>query len=414
MTTQPNVISTGTARRLFVELFDAAHDEHTAQVRQVEVIAELIENYDTLDPQLLPGAEMLKPAGADGTPMVAEFLAAELQGVLGVSDATAWHLIRDTANLKYRHPLLWDAIRAGRLRVWQAREIVRRVAAAKLDAAAAGWVDQHLDPYLGRLVWGRLLSRLQGLIVRADHVLAARRADQAREERFVRVRHDGEGMSTIIARTDTATAVIFDATLSAIALAKQQDQPDAKLDALKSDALADYVSGVIETGQVARPQATIVLHLNPDDPTVARTESLGPLLQGQYRELLGHARITVQPVIDLNGDPSADSYEIPTRIRRHLRWREPFEVFPFSSRSARHNDLDHTTPFQHGPNAPPGQTRASNLGPLSRYHHRAKTHGGWRVTQPQPGTYHWTSPLGFRYLVNRTGTTRLEADLTWH
>lgn len=31
--------------------------------------------------------------------------------------------------------------------------------------------------------------------------------------------------------------------------------------------------------------------------------------------------------------------------------------------------------------------------------HRAKTHGGWRLTQPHPGTFLWTSPLGFGYLV---------------
>lgn len=59
-----------------------------------------------------------------------------------------------------------------------------------------------------------------------------------------------------------------------------------------------------------------------------------------------------------------------------------------------------------------GQTRLENLGPLSRRAHRAKTHGGWRLTQPQPGTFHWRSPAGFEYLVTPRGTTTLTVPRT--
>ncbi|MFL6044469.1 MAG: hypothetical protein ACJ72M_05055, partial [Propionibacteriaceae bacterium] len=53
---------------------------------------------------------------------------------------------------------------------------------------------------------------------------------------------------------------------------------------------------------------------------------------------------------------------------------------------------------------PPGQTRIGNLGPNTRRHHNLKTHGGWQVRQPQPGTWVWRSPHKRIYLINNSGT----------
>ncbi len=100
---------------------------------------------------------------------------------------------------------------------------------------------------------------------------------------------------------------------------------------------------------------------------------------------------------------AVDAYEIPARIREQVALRDGFEVFPFSSRK---QDLDHTTP----PYRPGGteQSRQSNLGLLSRRVHRAKTHGRWRLEQPEPGVSTWTSPHGLRYEVSPLGSRRIE------
>ena len=55
------------------------------------------------------------------------------------------------------------------------------------------------------------------------------------------------------------------------------------------------------------------------------------------------------------------------------------------------------------------RTRLENLGPLTRFVHRAKTHGGWKLDQPESGLFVWTSPLGHRYLVARSHTIALDA-----
>jgi hypothetical protein len=45
-----------------------------------------------------------------------------------------------------------------------------------------------------------------------------------------------------------------------------------------------------------------------------------------------------------------------------------------------------------------------NPGPMTRFHHRVKTHGRWQVKQPFPGICLWRAPHGRTYLVDHTGT----------
>lgn len=161
-----------------------------------------------------------------------------------------------------------------------------------------------------------------------------------------------------------------------------------------------------------RRTAELVVHYAPGEG-VGRSEELGPVLAEQVREWLGHDRVIVRPVIDLADNPSVDAYEIPDEIARIVRWRHPFDVFPWSDRSSKGLDLDHTQPFQHGPGRPDGQTTRTTSHPLSRRPHRAKTHSGWQVAQPLHGVFEWRSPLGFRYRVDASGSHELTADLHW-
>ena len=71
-------------------------------------------------------------------------------------------------------------------------------------------------------------------------------------------------------------------------------------------------------------------------------------------------------------------------------------------------DLDHIEPYvsiDHG--GPPGQTAASNLAPLCRRHHRAKTTGRWRYQRDPDGTFTWHGPHTAGYRVTPTGTTAI-------
>ncbi|WP_134120181.1 hypothetical protein [Kribbella kalugense] len=168
-------------------------------------------------------------------------------------------------------------------------------------------------------------------------------------------------------------------------------------------------------GVRVRPgQTEIYVHLT--DLTLAtgsgvlRVEGLGPMLAEQLAELVGYGPYTVKPVIDLNDAVSVDAYEIPDRIRERVKLTHPVEVFPFGTQETRRSmDLDHLRPYD--PLGPPGQTSTSNLAPLGRYPHRVKTHAhGWNVHRVDDKTLEWSTPHGFRFHVDPTGTHRVRTS----
>jgi len=117
-----------------------------------------------------------------------------------------------------------------------------------------------------------------------------------------------------------------------------------------------------------------------------------------------HRRIRLTPVVRVGGSETpVDQYEVPQAMKEAVVIRDRFEVFPYSCREARGLDHDHTEPFQPGL---PGQTRPSNLGPLSRRVHRIKTHCGWKLTQISSGVFEWATGYGQRFIVGPGGTTR--------
>ena len=116
--------------------------------------------------------------------------------------------------------------------------------------------------------------------------------------------------------------------------------------------------------------------------------------------------MTVRPVVDLNTIPPVDAYEIPERVRDAIAWRSPTDMCPYGTQPAHRCDLDHTQPYDHSPDAPPGQTRIDNLAPLSRKPHRAKTARAWQLTQHDGGWLEWTSPAGYHYATGPYGTLR--------
>ncbi|MEU8227946.1 hypothetical protein AB0B82_35350, partial [Kribbella sp. NPDC048915] len=201
----------------------------------------------------------------------------------------------------------------------------------------------------------------------------------------------------------------------------------ARLAAIKHDA---HRTG-LGAGSTGRGRARHTLYVHLTDLTLAtgtgvlRVEELGPQLATQLAELLGHDHFVVKPVIDLHDQVSVHSYEIPDRIRERVRLRHPVDMFPYSGAEATvRMDQDHITPYDHTrtrdhgadpeppPSDQPGQTSVDNLIPQGRLHHRAKTFGGWHNRRLPTGAVAWTSPHGFRFVVDHTGTHQLPRNRT--
>ncbi len=178
-----------------------------------------------------------------------------------------------------------------------------------------------------------------------------------------------------------------------------------------------------------RPKAVLHLRISQEalrarrGVAVLENHGVGPITVGEAIDLLGHCQVTIRPILDLRDQLPVDTYEIPTAMRQTLRLSRPSSVFPWSQSATHphpgsHTDLDHTTPYlpMHA-GGPPGQTRIENLGPMTRFAHRIKTHApGWRHHQPTPGIYLWRTPHGYWYQVDNTGTRPLgkDPDLTAH
>jgi hypothetical protein len=163
-----------------------------------------------------------------------------------------------------------------------------------------------------------------------------------------------------------------------------------------------------------RGRGTVFVHLDQaalhHQAGLARTEGHGPQLVQSLAELLGHADVRLQPVIDLNARIRVDRYEHPETLKDHAWLLAGGDTFPYAPATATRDrvDFDHPTPYDD--QGPPGQTGTHNSQPLRRRHHRWKTHGGLRGRQAGPGRYLWQTPHGTCHLVDHTGTHPLAPE----
>ncbi|QNE19560.1 hypothetical protein F1D05_18595 [Kribbella qitaiheensis] len=172
-------------------------------------------------------------------------------------------------------------------------------------------------------------------------------------------------------------------------------------------------------------QTVVNLHITDETllagKGVARVEGYGAVYTDQVAELLGHHRIVIRPVIDLNTALSVHAYEIPNRISDHVNQRYPIEQFPYGTTETRttpnhtgtgggsaSTDLDHIQPYKTG--GPPNQTSTDNLAPQGRFGHRLKTHDDWKLRRIDNYTLEWTTKHGYTFHIDHTGTHPIPKD----
>ena len=402
-----------------------------------------------------PGRERLVQLGGEGTPVVAEFAPVAFGARLGLSSWAGRSLFADVVDLEFRLPNLWAALRAGEARAQHARFVARKT--RELAPDAAGYVDLRLVRHCdGSVSWARFETLVEAAVKAAD-VAAAFAAEQAAaRRRFAKAtRSTEEGMRGFYVRADFATIARIDATVAYLAEAlaalgddrceddrrvaavllmanppQAMEQPAAAQDddptrprRFRPGEVAPAASADFELDYAKLlPAVWLFVHLaKGPQPTgmdaggLARVEGLGPVSTEWVRRVLGRrCRFKITPVLDPHGLVPVDGYQVPTVHRAGQYALTPADVFPFGANTARGMQIDHTiaydfTPEQHTGRPPPGQSRIGNYGPMTGFHHRVKTHGGWQVRQPFPGIYVWRDPYGAFYLVEPTGTRRIGA-----
>ncbi|GAA4090795.1 hypothetical protein [Nocardioides kongjuensis] len=423
-------------------------------MRQLELLlawADLHSGDPRAEPGAVPvrfGGPRLITLGGDGTPEVQDLALVEIaiarhEGVLTTRNALA-----DAFDLRHRLPKVWAGVRAGRCEVWVARKVARW--SRKLDRHQARIVDDAVAAALDEAP-SRILTIAEAKIIEADPVAHAKRISDNQKAKGVWYPKprpgaqvddtDGTGntagVATVFARLAEADAIEHAAMVEHLATALAEHAPTpvdgeeplgmdhwrAEAFAMLADpaAVLAFLHGIDEeevegtgTEPTNTPAAEIVVHVaQQSDGTLgplARVEGIGPRLLDQVRGLLRcNAIITVTPVVDLHNGRSVNGYEHPTDVKKRTELRAIGDVFPHATglftRNGRAPDHDHTVPYDR--NGPPGQTGDHNDTPLSRHHHRAKTHLGYTVLQLGPDRWVWGTPHGLHRLVTGSGTTTI-------
>jgi antitoxin (DNA-binding transcriptional repressor) of toxin-antitoxin stability system len=324
-----------------------------------------------------------------------------------------------------------------------ARKVARM--SRRLPADRMGIVDAAVARAIDGEAPGRVIAICEAKVIGADPATHAERVRDQRRRRYVGLsRTDEFGLRHVIARVQAGDAVWIDAMVERIADLIADRHPDTTRDELRSalgwlarpaevlelllaaqgdsekvSRATAFPADLLDTLRRADPERfrpRVDLHVHLSDlalsgfaAPVARGEGVGPLLAESQR--FTGCRVRVTPVIDLNDGVAVDCYEHPTALTHRVRLGFPGDYFPYPAAVpglAGAADLDHPTPYD--PDGPPGQTGVHNSGPLGRRHHRWKTHAGYTSRQCGRSRYVWRTPHGRYYLVDHTGTHRVDAQ----
>ena len=403
------------------------------------------------DAATMPGSQGALAIAGEGAPLVAEFCIAEFAASLGFSTIMGRDLIGAGLELCHRLPATWAKVVRGVLPAWKARRIATMT--MSLSPEAAAWVDSQIAPYAAKVSTVGAERLVTAAIARFDPERAEAEAQAAAEDRCVDLHLDQvsalQGTIWFQGHLDLADAVDLEVAVSAGAERLKQLGSTESLDVRRSQALGalarrealdlDTVpqqgearSRLRSTDQTNRPtdeadradrerRRQVVLYVHLSEAALHEGEVVARLERGQQLVTVEQVRrwcspgsglgmggpdvaITVRPVIDLADHHHAGSYEVPSRLEEQTDLRDHTCVFPWCTRPARASDHDHVVPHQRD-----GPTCSCNIAALCRRHHRLKTHGGWTYVPLELGSYVWSSPHGYSYLVDETGTRDVSA-----
>jgi hypothetical protein len=390
------------------------------------------------------------PVAGVGAPLVAEFSIAEFAAAVGLTTESGRRYVGHALELRYRLKKLWARVTSGDLAAWKARRVAEQT--IWLSAEAAKYVDRHVATVAHKIG----PAQLDRLIGEAVARFMPDQAEADRKQAWDQRRFDVDfgtvgiaGTCQVSGELDLADAIDLNNAVAADAQVQADLGSVLTLDQRRSVAVGniarrDLTHDLADNGQDddhPKPKADkpkgrpreMVLYVHLADAAltgssmggatgmsgVGRVENTAtPVLAETIRTWCGNpdARITVRPVIDLAQHVHHGAYEIDGRISEPVALRDHTCVFPWCTKPARRlkpgehaADCDHNLAYAQG-----GATCTCQIAALCRKHHRLKTHGRWRYLILTPGSYLWTSPHGYHYLRDHTGTLDVSADRHQH
>ncbi|WP_408066763.1 HNH endonuclease signature motif containing protein [[Mycobacterium] crassicus] len=389
--------------------------------RRLAAIAALLSHHDGMSPSAI-GQHPDMVAGYERT-------CAEVSALLNLAPAAAGRQVHYAEVLDIRLPKVAAVFGVGGID-WRSVQIIIDRTDLVDEDLIAGLDDQLAARVTNWSSWSRqrVINAVDAAVLAIDNDAVRQRRKEADGDRYIWVGPDQDGMARIDGKVAAANATAFDRRLTELAQAVCPGDPRSleqrRVDAL--DALTEGRTLACEcesndcparnADAPPRPSGTrVILNVIATADTIAGTSDRPGYLDGfgvidaeQVRQL---ADVATQRRLDATvAAQAALSYQPSAALARAVRCRDLTCRFPGCHRRATICDLDHTIPFNHANPAAGGQTVASNMKCLCRFHHRMKTFTGWLDKQLPDGTVIWTSPGG-KTFTTKPGSAEVIPEL---
>lgn len=290
--------------------------------------------------------------------------------------------ILGTAELMRKLPETETAFRRGALSEQQAIEVA---SAAAMDSASQEELLEIAD-----------LESLAELHRQAARVRAAAMTNdemhtRAHKRRQLRHWTDVEGVFHLDGRLTPESGAVVIACMQPFLQEITRQAAREKIKESAAAHLADALVAMAEKSRCVPPDAfrpgpSAVVHLRLDYAAIQRGQlergeicevpGIGPISLEAARQMLSDSR---QVVIAVEGDDirmvKGIGHTIPDKLRRAVYERDDFRCVVPGCLTYHHGlDIDHTTGVKQG-----GPTELYNLALLCSFHHRLKTHHGFRL-----------------------------------
>jgi hypothetical protein len=330
-----------------------------------------------------------------------DFTDLEVGAALHLGAVSAQKLTTTARTLAHRMTGALTSLLTGRIGYLQAMQYAE--AAAALTDAQCSRVEQLTqDKAESRTPW-QLRQLLRKTVTRIGAEDFGRRRQAAARRIRLSVTPEPDGMSSLWAWMTSLDATIIDAGAEAYARAAKAGGDQRSLDELRVAALVDWAERYLMAPGGPRAHGrpvtiniacdlTTLLGLTAHPGEILGTGQLIPA--EALPELIPVAefrRLITDPMTGHLLDYGRSTYRFPADLAGFGIARAVTSTGPGSSVPASRCDLDHPTPWDEG-----GRTDRENVNPTNRRWHRAKTVGGWTVTQDRDG-WTWTSPLGLTH-----------------
>jgi hypothetical protein len=326
----------------------------------------------------------------------------EIGAALRLGATSAQRLSSAARTLAARMTQALTALCAGELHYLQA--LTYAEAAENLDDVQCARVEElTLDKAATKTPW-ELRQVLRKAVIRVGAEDFGKRYEK--QQKFVGVStcfDDATGMADISARLSAIDAKIVDSAVEAWTRAAKASGDSRSLDELRAAGLVDMAERYLRNPAGPRAHGrpvtvhiafdlTSLLGLTNHPGEILGTGALIPA--DAVRDLIPQAalrRVITDPMTGHLLDYGRSTYRFPPDLAGYLTAKWVTSTGPGSTVPADRVDIDHGKPWDDG-----GTTDRANGNPANRRWHRAKTIGGWTVTQVND-TWVWRSPLGLTY-----------------